>query len=103
MGELRHVRARWPEPEVPPGEPLWLHYELDVQADAVVRSVDLFSDGTITRNSIAIEERGGKPCPSLIDCPLAEGFAGVDLEEITREEFEQVWLKGRDKPFWNVL
>ncbi|TAL28776.1 MAG: hypothetical protein EPN98_22040 [Phenylobacterium sp.] len=102
MSELRHVRARWPEPEVPPGEPLWLHYELDESADVVVRSVDLFPNGAVNRNSIEVEERGGKPCPSLIDCSIAEGFAGVELEEITRDEFEEIWARGKDTPFWNV-
>lgn len=102
MGGLRHVRARWPEPEVPPGEPLWLFYELDEQADAVIRSVDLFADGTATRNSIEIEERTGEPCPSLIDCSLADGFDGVELDEISGAEFEVVWEKGVDKPFWNA-
>lgn len=99
---LKHVRARWPDPVVPPGEPYWLLYEIDEQADAVVRTIDVFADRTVTRNSIEIEERRGKACPSLIDCSLAEGFNGVDAEEITREEFEEVWAKGVDELFWNV-
>jgi hypothetical protein len=99
---LKHLRARWPEIDVPPDEPTWLLYELDEQLDAVVRSADVFADGSVARNSIEIEERGGKPCPSLIDCSLAEGFAGVDAEQITPEEFEAVWARGFDKPFWNV-
>ena len=99
---MKHIRMRWPEAEVPPGEPMWLLYELNEQEDAVVRSVDLFPDGTITRNSIAIEESGGKPCPSLIDCPIAEGFAGTNPEEIPIDEFEKLWMQGTDKPFWNV-
>jgi|GEM_PF-2378006 len=99
---LKHLRARWPDRDVPTGEPTWLLYELDEQADAVVRSADVFADGSVTRNSIEIEERGGKACPSLIDCSLAAGFDGVDAEEITREDFEAVWARGADKPFWNV-
>jgi hypothetical protein len=95
------VRARWPEPEVRPDEPLLLFYELDEQADAVVRSAEVFADGRVTRNSIEIEERSGEPCPSLIDCSLARGFDGVDLDEISGEEFEAVWAKGVDEPFWN--
>jgi len=102
MSELRHVRAHWPEPKVPPGEPHSLFYELDERADAVIRSVDLFADGSVTRNSIVIEERAGGACPSLIDCSLAEGFDGVDLVDISGEEFESIWTKGVDKPFWNV-
>ncbi|MBO9706651.1 MAG: hypothetical protein J7521_00430 [Caulobacter sp.] len=99
---LKHIRARWPEIDVPPGEPTWLLYELDEQADAVVRSAGVFADGSVARNSIEIEERDGKPCPSLIDCSLAEGFGSVDAEEITLGEFDAVWIKGVDKPFWNI-
>lgn len=102
MNALRHVRARWPEVQVPHGEPLWLLYEIDDLADAVTRSVDLFADGTATRNSIEIEERNGQPCPSLIDTSLADGFGGVDLEAISSEDFASAWIKGTDKPVWNV-
>lgn len=102
MSTVRHVRARWPDREVPAGSPEWLLYELDQRADAVTRTVELFPDGAITRNSKEIEERTGTPCPSLIDVSLAEGFDGVDLEPITIDEFEQAWAKGADTPFWNV-
>jgi len=99
---LKHLRARWPEIDVPRNEPTWLLYELDEQADVVVRSAYVFADGSVARNSIEIEERDGKPCPSLIDCSLNEGFDGADAERITQEEFDAVWASGVDKPFWNV-
>jgi hypothetical protein len=102
MSNIKHVRTRWPDPEVPAGSPEWLLYELDQRADAVTRTVEFFRDGAITRNSIEIEERRGKPCPSLIDVSLAEGFTGVDLEPITSEEFEGAWARGKDTPFWDV-
>ena len=102
MSALRHVRAHWPEPKVPKGAPEWLLYELDEQADVVTRSVHLFPDGMATRDSIEIEQRNGEPCPSLIDTSLAEGFAGVEFDELSAEEFEQVWSRGVDTPFWNV-
>jgi hypothetical protein len=95
-----YFRGRWPDAEVPPGEPLWLHYEIDFGADAVLRSVDVFADGCITRNSIELEQRHGDACPSLIDCSLDEGFARAKLEEIPRETFEALWDKGVDTPFW---
>ena len=101
MSGPRHVRGRWPDPEIPEGEPQWLLYEIDDQADAVTRSVDVFDDGKVTRNSIEIEERDGRPCPSLIDVSLAEGLGDADLEVISIEEFEAAWAKGVDTPFWN--
>lgn len=102
MQNLRHVRARWPDREVPAGSPEWLLYELDEKADAVTRTVELFQNGFIARNSIEIEESGGVPCPSLIDVSLAEGFDGIELDPITRDEFDQAWADGKDTPFWNV-
>lgn len=74
MGRLRYVRARWPELEVPEGQPLWLLYELDDAADAVTRSVDLFPDGSVARNSI----------------------------EISSAEFEAAWAQGMDRPVWSA-
>jgi hypothetical protein len=102
MSNIRHVRARWPETEVPAGSPEWLLYELDQAADAVTRTVEFFRDGVINRNSIEIEERRGKPCPSLIDVPLADGFDGLAYETISSAEFEQAWERGTDTPFWDV-
>ena len=102
MSILRHLRARWPEPVIPEGEPTWLLYEIDDAADAVTRTVDIFDEGKVTRNSIEIEERDGRSCPSLINVSLAEGFAAADLEEISAEEFEAAWARGVDAPIWNV-
>jgi hypothetical protein len=102
MSGRRHVRGRWPEPEVPEGEPSWLLYEIDDQADAVTRSVEIFDDGKVLRNSIEIEERDGRPCPSLIDVSLSEGFGDADLEQISDDAFEAAWAKGVDTPLWNV-
>lgn len=98
----RHVRLRWPDEQVPTDAPEWLLYELDEQADSIIRNVELFADGNVTRNSIEIEERNGLPCPSLTDVSLSEAFQGLELENISREEFELAWAKGKDTPFWNV-
>jgi hypothetical protein len=95
-------RARWPDSEVPADSPLWLHYEVSRSADAVLRTVDVFEDGRVNRNSIEIEQRNGDDCPSLIDCSLIEGFADVDLEEMPRAAFEALWKRGVDTPFWFV-
>jgi len=85
---------------VPPGEPLWLLYELDWQTDAVLRTVNIFPDGSITRNSIALEQRNGDVCPSLIDHSVHVMFENAPVEAITEIEFETSWAKGTDKPFW---
>jgi len=98
----RHARARWPDPEIPGGSPEWLLYEFDDDADAVIRTVEIFPDGRVTRNSIEIEERNGVACPSLIDCSLTDGFAGVALEEVEPSDFQRAWDAGADTPFWNV-
>lgn len=97
---LSYHRGRWPEEEVPEGEPFRVLYEIDKGADAVLRSVDIFPDGRITRNSVELEQRNGDHCPSLIDTSLEDGFADADLEEITREDFEQLWRQGIDEAFW---
>lgn len=102
MSELKHVRARWPDAVVPDDSPEWLFYELDQRADVVKRMVEVFPDGSATRNSIEIEERIGPQCPSLFDVPLDDAFRGIDLEAITSDDFEQVWATARDTPFWNA-
>jgi hypothetical protein len=66
----------------------------------VLRTVHVFADGRIARNSIALEERHGDKCPSLIDGSLEPLFADGKLEEILREQFEKWWTKGVDTPFW---
>jgi hypothetical protein len=104
MPDPRHTtyyRARWPEQMVPPGEPTWFHYEVDTQEDVVSRSVDLFDDGRKERNSIEVEERDGSSCPSLVDGSFVELTRSVALQEISRADFEALWLRGEDTPFWN--
>lgn len=95
-----HFRARWPDADVPDGEPVWLLYEVDVEADTVLRTVEVYPGGKITRNSIELEQRKGDACPSLIDTSLAEGFKGVVTEDIAMQEFEELWIRGVDTPFW---
>ena len=97
-----YYRGRWPQEQVPKGEPLWLFYEVDKAGGAVLRTVDVFPDGRIARNSVELEQRHGDECTSLIDCSLDDFFAVSDLDEISREQFEEVWTNGVDTPFWFV-
>ena len=95
-----YYRGRWPDEPIPDGEPTWLFYEVDRAAGAVLRTVEVFADGHVARNSIALEERHGDKCLSLIDMPLDDLIPWVD--KITPEQFEEWWTKGKDTPFWFV-
>lgn len=98
----RCYRARWPEKQILAGSPVWLHYEVDKGANAVLRTVEVFPNGQVNRNSIELERRYGDYCPSLIDCSLDGLFDSAGFDQITREQFEELWLKGTDSPFWFV-
>lgn len=100
--QLQYFRGCWPDEVVPEGEAEWRLYEISRTQDAVLRTVDLYSDGRVTRNSIEIEQRHGDDCPSLIDTSLDDGFSDADLTAIDRDEFEQHWKRGTDEPFWFV-
>ena len=97
-----YYRAHWPGADAPADSPLWLHYEISKFADAVLRTVEVFENGRIARNSIELEQRNGDHCPSLIDCSLNEAFDGLEIEEMTRADFEALWERGADTPFWFV-
>lgn len=97
---LEYLKGRWPDEEVPAGSPEWFLYEVDRKADAVLRSVEIFCDNSIARNSIWIEQRSGQVCESLLDMPLDEAFENAPLEAITPQEFEKYWERGIDTPFW---
>lgn len=97
-----YCRAHWPSADVPADSPSWLHYEISTSADAVLRTIDVFEDGRIARNSIELEQRNGNHCPSLIDCSLNEAFKGLEVEEMPRAAFEALWECGTDTPFWFV-
>ncbi len=95
-----YYRSRWPEEIVPAGEPLWMYDEVDLEADCVLRTVDVFPDGTITRNSIEIDQpKDGRKFSSLLD------VSWVDIDqshftEISRDEFERLYARAVDRPFW---
>ena len=61
---IRYYRARWPEEAVPAREPLWFYYEIDEGEDIVTRSIEIFDDGMIKRNSLELERRTGDHCLS---------------------------------------
>ena len=52
---LGYFKSCWPEDEVPDDSPAWSYWEVDVDADNVIRVVDSFESGQIARNSVALE------------------------------------------------
>lgn len=62
--------------------------------------VDVFADGHIGRDSIALEERKGDACPSLVDGPFLKIVDRILLDVVTSEDFEALWERGTDSPFW---
>jgi len=98
LNSIECYRGRWPDPDVPLGEPTWLYYEIDTVADVVLRTVDVFADGRIERNSIALEERKGDRCPSLVEGPFMDTVRSAPLDPIPAVEFEELWQRGRDTP-----
>jgi hypothetical protein len=96
---LLYFRGRWPEEEVPPGEPTWLHYEVYPNEDAVLRAVEIFADGRSERSSLALESRDGFPCLSIVHGPFMEHVAEWPVRPMTAEEFERLWECSIDKPF----
>jgi hypothetical protein len=95
---LNYYRGRWPDDPVPPDSPIWLHYEVDLDRDAVLRSVELFAGGYSERNSLELEERDGFPCISLWSDAAAPSIVESKLELISAGEFEELWKKSVDKP-----
>ena len=96
---MSHFRGRWPEKEIPPEEPVWLHYEVDVVRDAVLRSVELFADGRSERNSVELEARNGFPCVSIVHGPFMKVVAASGLEPIDAKDFEELWRRSSDRKF----
>ena len=98
---LRYYRCRWPDETVPDGEPLWLHYEVDRTADAVLRTVEVFPDATVTRNSIAIDQpKEGPRSRSLLEYSFDDLVRGDHRDETSRAAFEELYARGTDRPFW---
>jgi len=98
---LKYLRGKYPNPVVPTDTPVWFHYEVNFIEDNVLRTVEIFSNGTHVRNSLALENRYGYPypCVSLVDGPFMELAADWSLEEISALDFEKLWEISADKPF----
>lgn len=95
---IEHFRGRWPEQVVPEGEPTWLLFEVEVNEDRVLRTVDVFEDGSMQRNSIALEERDGYPCLSIVEGPFMPLVRKVALEKVPAALFEGLWNDAEDRP-----
>lgn len=100
--QLKYFRLRWPDELVPPGEPLWLLYEVDEATDWVLRTVFAFPDGSITRNSIELELLYGGHCVSLVHGTWKELSNDLLLLETSPDEFEKLWSEGVDESLWFV-
>jgi hypothetical protein len=96
---ISHFRGRWPDEAVPPEVPVWLHYEVDVASDVVLRSVEVFADGRSERNSVELEARDGFPCLSIVHGPFMQVVADAGLEPIDAQDFEELWRRSADKTF----
>ncbi len=95
---LNYFRGRWPEAVVPEGVPVWLYYEVDPHRDVVLRSVEIFADGRMERNSLALEARDGWACESIVHGPFMPVVAHAKLETTGAETFEALWELSMDKP-----
>ena len=62
--------------------------------------IDVFADGRIERDSLALEERKGDICPLLVEGPFMETARSAPLDLIAGVDFEELWQRGIDKPFW---
>jgi len=82
---------------IPPDQPVWLHYEVDVVRDVVLRSVELFADGRSERNSVELEARDGFPCVSIVHGPFMQIVTDAGLELIDAEDFEELRRRSSDK------
>jgi hypothetical protein len=102
MSLIRYFRGQWPDPIVPAGEPPEFFYEVEIGNDVVLRSVEIFDDRTIARNSLEIERRCGFSLTSLVDQPFMPVVEASSLEEVTSEMFEDLWSKGIDTLFWSA-
>ncbi|WP_145749190.1 hypothetical protein [Nitrospirillum amazonense] len=99
---LSYYRGRWPEEVIPKGCPEWLYYEVDRQADIVLRYVEVFPGGSSKRNSIALEEQWGAPCFSLVGDSFVQTIEQGVLQLISQDTFEALWEQGVNTPFWEV-
>jgi len=99
---IQYFRGRWPDEEVPEGEPVWFLYEVNATADSVLRTIEIFADGATIRNSIEIEAANGLSINSLIEGPFMQLVGDHWVEAISKREFENLWERGIDRPFWSA-
>lgn len=104
---LAYFKLPWPEEPVPDDCPDWLYCEVEKDRDVVTRTVEVFADGRVIRNSIALAARDGLDVrppeyQSLVYGPfltVEEDYAGVPADaEISVAEFDEAWNVAIDKP-----
>lgn len=93
---LIHLKGKWPEQNVPDGEPLWLFYEVVEERDVVTRTVEIFPGGLSS-------EREGQDARHPQNRSLVHGaFLKEErcwLEVISEAEFNRQWDTTTDNPF----
>ena len=100
-----YVKGRWPDGEIPTGEPEWFYYEVTEDTDVVCRTVEVFPDGRSIRNSIKLAEREGPDFREPKYRSLVHG-SFLKLSEVREQltnstlgEFEKFWNNAVDKPW----
>lgn len=96
--KLMYYRGRWPEQTVPDGAPEWLLYAVDVDTDCVLKTVEIYPDGKLERNHLALEARYGGTFTSLVEGSFSELASDWPLEDVDVLQFESLYAKSIDKP-----
>lgn len=103
MNRIQYYHYHLLKSDKPLSQEIRLFYEVDTVEDVVLRIVEVFADGRVERSSIALEERKGDVCPSLVDGSFMEPLSmenSIPFDIISASDFEEVFERGTDTPFW---
>jgi hypothetical protein len=86
-----YVKGRWPDGDVPAGEPEWFYYEVKADTDVVCRTVDVFPEGRAIRNSIELSAREGPDFREPQYRSLVHGNFLTDPESLWNGAMDKPW------------